>query len=223
MTSSSPTTSFEPFPRLPVELRLEIWYFALISYPAQTFRLKTRKIWKPHKYHITTIRATAPQPALAHANQEARLEALEHFSQIPTTRVSNTSSAQNYPPDHKCALVNFSIDVFTVERILDIPYYSLESLKQIQLLRAVVKDLLFFGQDLQDSYLSQVDALREVEFTVLEGQDSREHLEEGVERMVDSFDWVRKKKPNWIFPKVKIVEDGVVLRVYEGGAWTGEV
>lgn len=220
MTSSSPTTSFEPFPRLPIELRLKIWYFALISYPAQIFRLKTRKIWKPHKHHITTVRATAPQPAFAHANQEARLEALEHFSQIPTTWVSNTSSAQNYPPDHKCALVNFSIDVFTVEWILDIPYYSL---KQIQLLRAVVTDFLVFGQDLKDSYLSQVDALREVEFTVSEGQDSREHLEEGVERMVDSFDRVRKEKPNWIFPKVKIVEDGVVLRVYEGGAWTGEV
>lgn len=86
-----------------------------------------------------------------------------------------------------------------------------------------MKDLLFFGQDLKDSYLSQVDALKEVEFTVSEGQDSREHLEEGVERMVDSFDRVKKEKRNWTFPKVKIVEDGVVLRVYEGGAWTREV
>ncbi|KAH6711902.1 hypothetical protein BKA61DRAFT_611773 [Leptodontidium sp. MPI-SDFR-AT-0119] len=223
MASSSPATSFMPFPRLPIELRLKIWSFALISYPVQTFRLKTRKILKPRKHHTTTIRATAPQPALAHANQEARLEALEHFSQIPTTRVSNTSSAQNYPPDHKCALVNFSIDVFTVERIGDIPFNPSESLKQIQLLRAVVKHLLFFSLDLENSYLSRVDALREVEFIVLQGQDSIEYLEEGVERMVDSFDEVRKKNPNWIFPKVKIVEDGVVLRVYEGGAWTGEV
>ena len=86
-----------------------------------------------------------------------------------------------------------------------------------------MKDLLFFGQTLEKSFISKASAVREVEFIVTEEYMTTEYLEEGVEAMVDSFDEERKKKPNWIFPRVKIVEDGVVLRVYEGGASTGEV
>src|SRR5689334_18892336 len=104
MSSISPPTSFEPFPRLPIELRLKIWSSALDSYPAQTFRIKTEQVFRPRKHHRTSIHATAPQPPLSQTNQEARQVALEHFSQMPTTMVSNTLSTRKYQSVSKCAL-----------------------------------------------------------------------------------------------------------------------
>lgn len=219
LISSSPTISFEPFPRLPAELRLKIWSLALTSLPPQTFGITTRNIRKPHKHHITIIHATTPPPSLFHANQEARLKALEHYSQIPSTKISTLRSAQDYPPDNKYVFINFSIDIFSVERIsYDIPYDPSEALKRIQHLKTVAKDVVFFGEEFQDAHLSRLDALKEVEVSLLEGANPTWYLEDkGVGKLVDAFERARRGKPEWVFPRIRIVEEGVVLRVYEGG------
>ncbi|KAF8848696.1 hypothetical protein BDZ45DRAFT_262228 [Acephala macrosclerotiorum] len=95
---SDPLLQFQPFPRLPIELRLKIWRHAMNE--PRLIELE----WGPdlseitnshrgsHQWHRVCPRSRQP-PALLHTNQESRYEALLVYSlrsfDTPTSRFSD--------------------------------------------------------------------------------------------------------------------------------------
>ncbi|KAK8136976.1 hypothetical protein PG984_004916 [Apiospora sp. TS-2023a] len=91
----SQATKFTLFPRLPPEIRYKIWRAACTprSFPARTFEILQK--WKRKGYHGLS----APLPATARVNQEARAETLQVYSEIPHTPSWNIQGFINYEVD----------------------------------------------------------------------------------------------------------------------------
>lgn len=71
-----PTSTFTCFPRLPAELRIEIFQLAL---PIRILTVRTIPAPCPHPFGRPAFAAIDPQPALLSVNRESREEALKTY------------------------------------------------------------------------------------------------------------------------------------------------
>ncbi|KAH8669510.1 hypothetical protein BGZ60DRAFT_407630 [Tricladium varicosporioides] len=89
----SPTT-FHPFSRLPIELQIQIWEFALASLPSRVLEI--------HEHEGLPTRCFAPPPSLLHTCYQSRLLALKSY-----TLSFITSQGRGFHVDHEKDIVYF--------------------------------------------------------------------------------------------------------------------
>src|SRR6187402_1867975 len=79
MAATRPLDTFHPFPRLPKEIRIEIWKLHLVTMPPRTLTVLS---YPPARWthELQHFFSPDPVPPLLHVSQEARMEALPFYT-----------------------------------------------------------------------------------------------------------------------------------------------
>jgi 2EXR family len=203
------TPQFHPFPRLPGELRLKIWYFALcthrvvsISCRKSPFHRRTPEIPR----EVESFSSSTPVPALLHANRESRHEALAFYTAAFVTPRSQIYIS--FPHDSVSLSDNILVNVPDVAR------------RTIRHLVLDVQDCEYF-EFFNMECIRGMGALETLELQAHRGV--RYNWSSGtryVDRLMADFEFARRQDPEWNCPRVRIVNKYTLeqLALIDGGA-----
>lgn len=171
-------TSFHLFSRLPTELRLKIWFFALNDIH-RVVEIKCNKgIGPRNRRYVKSFVSSTPAPALMNVNQESRSEALAIYQPYFKTKLCSTGIYIAFDRDiiaFHDGVINYldepelqAIQSMILE-LRDYAYFghynidTLRSMRKLKTLELRVETGQLFSYDHGDNMLALANQLREEE------------------------------------------------------------
>jgi len=205
-TASSPLTEFHLFPQLPGELRLKIWKLAL-STPRVVDIDCTKQSVEGERRWVERFYSSTPQPALLHACQESRFEALSTNTYLPA-----------FTTKHSPNVIYVSFDQDTIQCSDSmLPYIAKTEAIAIQRMILDVRDAAYFGHFHMDTVKTMTNLTH---LELLMSQPLVQSWEPAEKFLVRDFQRERFDSPGWNSPTVRIVDriTKEELAVVHGGA-----
>jgi hypothetical protein len=186
-----PLTTSHLFPRLPKELRLQIWNHAICE--PRTVAIQNK--WTTSRTAGLYTARRNPPPATLQANQESRSQALT----IYTTAFRNGV-------EPRYTYVNFDIDTIFVT---DWDLKEIESKDRAKIRKLSVEvggEFIFLGYVLVDE-MKEMWRLKELEIVAVDGHYpwvTGEGIESDLVLVREEFEKLFGGKEGWVFPKLRL-------------------